>query len=105
MQCHDHLCLSRAQPEHGGNATRERWVHAGFFCLFRACGVANSGVRRVQLGRRARKANLPIIPEADKIEGVFTSWAFPDVYEAGGGHALKGLYVLFHGCHHGAMDW
>lgn len=59
----------------------------------------------LQAGRRPRKANPPIVPNEDEIEGVFTAWMFPDVYEDGGGNALKGLYVLFHGCQHEPRDW
>lgn len=58
-----------------------------------------------QPGRRPRRVSPPVVPLEEEIEGVFTAWKFPDVYESGGGIALKGLYVLFHGCRHNPRDW
>lgn len=58
-----------------------------------------------QSGRRARKAVAPIVPEVEEVEGVLTAWKMPLAYSKGGGEAMKGLYVLFHGCSHGPLDW
>lgn len=59
----------------------------------------------VQSGRRFRRAAAPIVPEVEEIEGVLTAWKMPLAYSKGGGEAMKGLYVLFHGCSHGPLDW
>ncbi|CAB1104245.1 unnamed protein product [Ectocarpus sp. CCAP 1310/34] len=60
---------------------------------------------RRQPSRRARKATIPLVPEVMEIEGVPTAWKMPKEYAEGGGEAMKGLYVMFHGCNHGHMDW
>lgn len=59
----------------------------------------------MQPGRRPRQASVPVVPIEEDIEGVFTTYVFPDAYEERQGDALKGLYVMFHGCHHGPRDW
>ena len=58
-----------------------------------------------QSARRPRKATVPMVPEVEEIEGVLTAWKMPLAYSKGGGEAMKGLYVLFHGCSHGPLDW
>ncbi|CAM9920596.1 unnamed protein product, partial [Ectocarpus fasciculatus] len=58
-----------------------------------------------QPSRRARKTTVPLVPEVMEIEGVPTAWKMPKEYGEGGGEAMKGLYVMFHGCNHGHMDW
>ncbi|CAM9534255.1 unnamed protein product [Ectocarpus sp. 6 AP-2014] len=58
-----------------------------------------------QPSRRARKTTIPLVPEVMEIEGVPTAWRMPKEYVEGGGEAMKGLYVMFHGCNHGHMDW
>ncbi|CAM9360111.1 unnamed protein product, partial [Ectocarpus sp. 12 AP-2014] len=58
-----------------------------------------------QPSRRARKTTIPLVPEVMEIEGVPTAWKMPKEYAEGGGEAMKGLYVMFHGCNHGHMDW
>ena len=45
------------------------------------------------------------MPEVAEIEGTLTAWHMPKEYSLGGGEAIKGLYVMFHGCHHGPLDW
>eukprot|EP00904_Undaria_pinnatifida_P004729 jgi/Undpi1/14257/HiC_scaffold_9.g03906.m1 len=72
-----------------------------------ARGPVKGGVEiyPVQSARRVRTASVPIVPEVEEIEGVLTAWKMPQAYHKGGGEAMKGLYVLFHGCSHGPLDW
>ncbi|CAM9523788.1 unnamed protein product [Pylaiella littoralis] len=59
----------------------------------------------LQPSRRPRKATVPLVPEVAEVEGVLTAWKMPQQYAQGGGEAIKGLYVMFHGCNHGHLDW
>eukprot|EP00752_Nemacystus_decipiens_P005989 g5408.t1 len=59
----------------------------------------------LQPARRQRKATTPLLPEVAEIEGTLTAWKMPKEYTHGGGGAIKGLYVMFHGCNHGPLDW
>ncbi|CAM9618216.1 unnamed protein product, partial [Hapterophycus canaliculatus] len=58
-----------------------------------------------QPSRRPRRAAIPLVPEVEEIEGVPTAWKMPEQYAQGGGEAIKGLYVVFHGCTHSHLDW
>ncbi|CAM9794136.1 unnamed protein product [Ascophyllum nodosum] len=59
----------------------------------------------LQPARRPRKTRVPLEPEVAVIEGVATAWKMPRQYHQDGGGAMKGLYVMFHGCNHNHMDW
>lgn len=60
----------------------------------------------MQPARRKRQATAPpLVPEVAEIEGTLTAWKMPEEYVRGGGEAIKGLYVMFHGCNHGPLDW
>lgn len=62
-------------------------------------------VGRLQPARRPRKATVPLVPEVSEIEGVLTAWKMPGIFASGGGEAIKGIYLMFHGCHHSHLDW
>lgn len=85
-------------------------LHTCCFCLVLvrthcpSCSLLRNS-RCTQPARRKRQATTPLVPEVAEIEGTLTAWKMPMEYALGRGEAIKGLYVLFHGCNHGPLDW